>query len=124
MRGLASDRSIVIKPADKGSCVVIWNHGDYLAEAKRQLDDNTVYKNFNNREGYITNLTEQSNNMFRKLATNKIISEKELKYFAYTYKKAANVGNFYLLPKLHKRLNNVPRHPIISNCGTPTEKAS
>ena len=30
----------------------------------------------------------------------------------------------YLLPKIHKRLKNVPGRPVISNCGTPTEKAS
>ena len=30
----------------------------------------------------------------------------------------------YLLPKIHKRLCNVPEHPVISNCGTSTEKMS
>ena len=30
----------------------------------------------------------------------------------------------YLLPKIHKRLYNVPGKPVISNCGTPTEKVS
>ena len=30
----------------------------------------------------------------------------------------------YLLPKIHKRLENVPGRPVISNCGTPTEKVS
>ena len=30
----------------------------------------------------------------------------------------------YFLPKIHKRLDNVPSRPVISNCGTPTEKAS
>ena len=30
----------------------------------------------------------------------------------------------YLLPKIHKRLSDVPGRPVISNCGTPTEKAS
>ena len=30
----------------------------------------------------------------------------------------------YLLLKFHKRLYEVPRWPVISNCGTPTEKAS
>ena len=30
----------------------------------------------------------------------------------------------YLLPKIHKRLENVPGHPVISKCGTPAEKVS
>ena len=30
----------------------------------------------------------------------------------------------YLLPKIHKHLRNVPGRPVISNCGTPTEKVS
>ena len=30
----------------------------------------------------------------------------------------------YLLPTIHKRLYNVPGRPVISNCGTPTEKVS
>ena len=29
----------------------------------------------------------------------------------------------YLLPKIHKRLYDVPGRSVISNCGTPTEKA-
>ena len=30
----------------------------------------------------------------------------------------------YLLPKIHIRLYDVPGRPVISNCGTPTEKVS
>ena len=36
MRALANDRSIVIKKADKGSSVVIWDRNDYIAEAEKQ----------------------------------------------------------------------------------------
>ena len=42
LRGLADDRSIVIKKADKGSCVVVWCREDYIKEAERQLQDNMV----------------------------------------------------------------------------------
>ena len=31
---------------------------------------------------------------------------------------------FYLLPKIHKRLENVPWRPVISNCGVAIEKIS
>ena len=53
-----------------------------------------------------------------------MISEKELKYFSYNFKNTSCLGKMYLLPKIHKRLNNVPGVPVISNCGTPTEKLS
>ena len=51
------------------------------------------------------------------------ISDKTLKYFTYEFKKASNSGKFYLLLKVHKRLESVPGRPIISNCGAPTVKA-
>ena len=50
--------------------------------------------------------------------------EKKLTYFSYDFKKTTNLGKLYLFTKIHKRLHNVPGRPVISNCGTPTEKAS
>ena len=35
MRSLADDRSIVIKKADKGSCIVVWDRNDYVGERQR-----------------------------------------------------------------------------------------
>ena len=34
------------------------------------------------------------------------------------------MGKFYLLPKIRKRLNNVPRRPVIPDYGVPNEKVS
>ena len=42
LKDLARDKSIVIKSADKQSCVVIWDKEDYLKEAGRQLKDNKI----------------------------------------------------------------------------------
>ena len=36
---LANDRTIVIKKADKGWCVVVWDRDNYIAEAEKQLSD-------------------------------------------------------------------------------------
>ena len=44
--------------------------------------------------------------------------------YLYIYKKACNLGKLHLLPKIHKRLSEVPGRAVISNCGAPTEKVS
>ena len=54
----------------------------------------------------------------------KITTKNEVKYFIINHKKATNLVKMYLLPKIHKRLYDVPGRPVISNCGTPTEKVS
>ena len=62
------------------------------------------------------------NKLFRNLKNKGGITEKELKNFTIDFKKVTNLGKLYLLPKNHKRLSEVPCRPVISNCGTPTEK--
>ena len=37
-------RGVVIKPADKGSAVVVWDRTDYLKEAERQLNDEKTHE--------------------------------------------------------------------------------
>ena len=54
----------------------------------------------------------------------KFISERGLKDFTYSFKKASNLGKLYFLPNIHKRFSFAPGRPVISNCGTPTEKVS
>ena len=69
-------------------------------------------------------LADNSNKLFKNLKTKRSITEKELKYFTIAFKKATNLGKLYLLPKIHKRLENVPGRPVILNCVTPTENVS
>ena len=122
IRSLADDRSIIIKKNDKGSC--IWCRNDNLMEAEKQLSDKKVYQEANNSENILSKLEEMSNKMFSNLKKRGYITEKQLKYFSYEYRKATNFGKLYFVPKIHKRLQNVQVRPFISNCGTPTEKCS
>ena len=41
---LRDDPAIIIKGADKGSAVVVWDREDYLREANSQLSDKGVYR--------------------------------------------------------------------------------
>ena len=124
MRDLQSDRNVIIKPADKGSAVVIWDRNDYLKEAEKQLTDRSTYLETKVIEKDLVNLVEQSNKMFENLQRKSVIQEREKNYFKFNFKKATNLGKLHLLPKIHKGLSNVPGRPVISNCGTPTEKVS
>ena len=64
---------------------------------------------------------ESSNRLFK---TKSCISDKNLKYFTYEFKKSASLGKLYLLPKIYKRLLDLPGRPVISNCRAATEKVS
>ena len=37
------DDQVIMKPADKGSVVVVWSKDDYLLEASNQLSDISFY---------------------------------------------------------------------------------
>ena len=65
---------------------------------------------------------EKSNGVFKGLKQKGKITEKQLKYFTIEHKKATNLGKMYLLPKIHKRLHDVPSRPVASNCGIPTRR--
>ena len=69
-------------------------------------------------------LEDNSNKLSKSLKKKGSITEKELQHFTIEFKKATNLDKLYLLPKTHKRLENVPGRPVTSNCGTPTEKVS
>ena len=58
-------RSIVIKKADKVSCMVVWCKDDYIKEAKNQLKDNTIYKDVNLKETVLSDLIDESNKFFK-----------------------------------------------------------
>ena len=99
--------------------MVVWRRDDYIKEANKQLEDKSVYKDFDFEETILSDLVDKSNRIFKSLYARKFIMETEFKYFSYDFKKTTNLGKLH-----HKRLHNVPGRTVISNCRTPTEKAS
>ena len=74
---LQNDKSVVIKPADKGSAVVVWDRNDYLKEAERQLSDEKTYEEIRVTEKDQVELVEKSNNLFSNLRRKHVITENE-----------------------------------------------
>ena len=44
LHNLKNDKSIVIKSADKGSVIVVWDRDDYIKEVEKQLGDKGIYE--------------------------------------------------------------------------------
>ena len=109
---LKNDSSIIIKEADKGSAVVVWDRDDYHREAKNQLNDKNVYEELTgNVEGPLEKIIKTA---LKKIRDRRDISDSTLDYFLVNNPK---LGRFYMLPKIHERLQNVPGRPVILKSG-------
>ena len=119
LHNLSHDDSIIIKPADKGTGIVIWDRSDYLLECQRQLSEQQVYEKIEQ------NPLEKVKNRI-KTTLKQMVRKKEIetKVMEYLIVKRPQLGRFYLLPKIHKRKTSVPGRPVISNNQTATENIS
>ena len=119
LKSLMNDNEIIIKPADKGSAVVIWSKHGYLLEASNQLSDTNVYCKSNSST--LQKVNSEIKSVLRDIFNLKELDQKIINYL--TVKKL-QLGRFYLLPKIHKQTMNVPGRRLISNNGTATERIS
>ena len=101
-RPLADVQNLVIKRAEKGSCVVVCDRSDYFRETDKQLTDKNICKENKFYEKLIQDLTESSNKIFRSLKNAGFITYKELKYFSFNHKRACNLSRLYFLLKFVK----------------------
>ena len=92
---------------------------DYIKEAENRLGDtNIIYEEVPNDAKPLMNIMLNTLENIRKRGD---ACTDTLNYFLF---KDAKFARFYLLPKIHKRLCNVPGRPVISNCGYYTENIS
>ena len=115
---LKDDPSIIIKGADKGSVVVVWDREDSLSGAYKQLCDREVYGEVPNDRNVLINTIMKALEKIRLCGD---LSSDTLNYFLV---KDPKFARFSLLPKIHKRLHGISGRPVISNCGFCTEKIS
>ena len=114
---LQKREDIVIKPADKGSAVVVMDRDHYVSEAERQLNDSAFYRPLDHDP--TQEFAKQVSDTVREMHDQGHISEKNMTYLIVDQPKA---GRNYLLPKIHKAGN--PGRPIVSANGHPAEKIS
>ena len=115
---LKNDKTIVIKGADNGLAVLVWDRDDYIQEAEKQLGDKEIYEEVSNDPQPLIDTIHKA---IEKIGKRGDLSADNIKYFKV---KDPKFARFNLLPKIHKRLENVPERPVISNCALYTENIS
>ena len=119
LKQLKNLENVTIKPADKGSAVVLQNTSDYITEGFRQLNAPKFYLE------QITDLSETHMESIKSVCSGMLrngeISEKCFKYFTQF---PMRTSRFYMLPKIHKGTFPPPGRPIISGNDCPSERIS
>ena len=118
MYHLKNGQSIVIKEADKGSAVVMWDKKDYLMEAEKQLSCKETYEELSSDPSFLIKTIHDALEKIRKRGN---ISSDILDHFNIENSK---FGRFCLLPKIRKRMYEIRGRQVISNCGFYTENTS
>ena len=119
LKSLKQDNTIVIKPADKGTTVVVMNREDYLREGYKQLGDTKFYLQV--EEDLTDKHVKEVRNAIEDMYQNGDIDESVRFHLLDTSCKTAR---FYMLPKIHKKIIPPPCRPVVAGIGCPTEKIS
>ena len=119
LNSLASDETLIIKPADKGSGIVLMDINDY----------NELCMKIRNDKEYYEEVTSDPNPDYRKNLDSMINEMKNKDYITEVEDIKLREGNrtpcFYGLPKIHKQFNTLPPlRPICSGYNSCTAKVS
>ena len=116
LRNLQMRDDIVVKQADKGGAVAVWDRNLYIEEAYRQLDNPMKYQKLK-KPTLSANQKEISKTMKDFILADQLPPTARL-----LIRHQPKQPTFYLLPKIHKA-NNHDR-PLVSACSCPTEHIS
>lgn len=111
-------KDIVIKPADKGSAVVIMDKQQYVQEGLRQLQDEGFYTKL--RAPIFLDSVPLIEQVVDSLVEGGFINKRQAEYLA--GESMPRARRFYLLPKVHKPREKwstpymPPGRPIVSDC--------
>lgn len=124
---LQNNKNIIVKPADKGSAIVIMNRTHYIQKAYRQLQDPTYYKKL--QTPIYLETQKQIYNIMATLKQKNFINEKQRKHLIGQTEPRQRL--FYTLPKIHKDPTTwtiphklPPGRPIVSDCGSESSPSA
>ncbi|CAJ0933921.1 unnamed protein product [Ranitomeya imitator] len=110
LKSLQNNKTIIIKPADKGGAIVVMNYTDYTKEVIRQLSDPNTYGVI--QRDPVTNITTKIRSLHNNYLDRHIIDQKTASFLINPH---PITPVFYILPKVHKSLQNPPGRPIVAS---------
>lgn len=123
LKNLKSLKHVVLKPADKGSAIVIMSREQYIFEVERQLSDSVYYKKL--KEPIYMQTIPMVDRILDQLKRKKYINDRQRQYLRGTGQPRER--RFYILPKIHKDpatwsvpFEVPPGRPIVSDCESET----
>ena len=112
---LLHNENIVIRPAEKGSGIVVVDKTEYIHRLHKEMTDSESYKEIS--EDLTETATKTVKKLVNKMYKEGVISKDLQQYLIPKYPKNGKLkGN----PKLHK--DGAPFRTIVSGVNTPTEK--
>ena len=115
LRSLVGDESIIIRPADKGSGIVIMDTKDYLQGLEQEISDSTTYQK--TTEDQTAAIQKKVKKLVSALHQKGYIGPHQRSYMLPTRPQPGQLqGN----PKLHKP--GAPLRTIVNGRGHPTER--
>ena len=112
---LLHNKDIVIRPADKGSGIVVVDKDSYIQSLQKEMEDSISYEATDHDQ--VEEVQKKVKKLVSKMHREGAISDDLKQYLMPRY---AQKGKLKGNPKLHKP--NAPYRTIVSGIGTPTEK--
>ena len=123
LKGLSSNKDIILQKADKGNSVVLVNKADYTKRMKELLSDASKFKEITVEPGKEINLLLQHEGKLIEFLK-RVKSSVTTDLYKHLYPQGSQPGIMYGLSKIHKPLvNGFPKlRPILSAINTGTYK--
>ncbi|CAJ0943741.1 unnamed protein product [Ranitomeya imitator] len=110
LEDLKSNKSITIKPADKGGAVVVMDTSFYISMVRQHLDDVNTYMPVDRDP--TREITQEIKQIVDSFKEQNVIDSKLAEYLI---NKHPVVPVFYALPKIHKHQTLPPGRPIVAS---------
>lgn len=120
LKALAVDDTIIIRTADKGSCVVVENRAEYIENGEQHLANRDIYCPIDNDP--TLELCKSTNNYITGIYNKGYLSEHMKNYLSHPEPSKVRTQQLYFMKKLHKTPHDI--RPIVSGSSGPTENLS